>query len=482
MPDARWLARTLGAAAIGLTACAAPTAQGVLDEPPVRSPLESCKGCPDERELARAAGTPEQFEFVRRVNALEFALTGRPLSGGNHVELLRDGPATHDAQLAAIARARHHVHLITYIMTDDKLAKDYLRALQDRRKAGVEVRLMFDSVGGRTVGAPFRDALERAGIEVREYGPVNPAKNGEWSLTRRHHRKLLIVDGRVAFTGGINISDEYRAASSGHASPPAGNGAKSPDIDDKTGGWRDTHVRIEGPGVAEFQRMFFESWQPEGTPLPSGRKYWPRLRRRGDELVRGVNQQGNDLHDIALQPVNDLARPEQQAKKHAIYGSYLAAIRNAQRRIWITQAYFIPNEEFMNVLVAAARRGVDVRLLVPSTSDIEMMVHASRFHYAPLLEAGAHIFEYSGPMLHAKTAVVDGVWATVGSSNLDFRSFIHNDEANAIIVGHAFGEEMERMYLDDLANAREIDRQAWDDRPWSARLRQRWAVLFKYWI
>lgn len=463
----------LGAGLLSLAACATPSVQGLLEKDDVPKTPEACQGCPDQHDLARAARTPEQLAFVRRVNQLEYALTGRPLIGGNKVELLLDGPQTHDAQLGAIRQARHHVHLITYIMTDGKLAHDYLEALVERRQRGVRVRLMFDSVGGRTVGKEYLDTLARAGIEVREYGPVNPArsKGKDWSLTRRHHRKILVVDGKVAFTGGINISDEYRSSSSG-----AGSAA---------GGWRDTHVQIEGPAVAQFQKLFFESWEQGkgGGRIAPGDEYWPRLRRAGDEFVRAVTQQGNDLHQIALEPVEGLAQSDREkAREQAVYGSYLAAIRSARHRVWITQAYFIPNDEFIAALTAAAKRGVDVRLLVPSTSDIKMMVHASRFHYQPLLESGARIWEFSGPMLHAKTAVVDGVWATVGSSNLDYRSFIHNDEANAIVVGHGFGAKMEQMYRDDLANAREITRQQWENRSWAERFNQRMAVLLKYWI
>jgi cardiolipin synthase A/B len=460
----------LGVVWMTMAACGAPASQGLMEDPPEAAAV-ACDECPDDRELARAAQTPEQLAFVRQVNALEYALTGRPLVGGNEVDLLVDGPQSHDAQLAEIAKARHHVHLITYIMTDDKLAQRYLAALVDRRKHGVIVRFMFDSVGGRTTGKEYLEKFAKAGIEVREYGPMNPAKSKgkDWSLTRRHHRKILVVDGKVAFTGGINISDEYRSSSSGSGSA--------------AGGWRDTHVRIRGPGVAQFQKLFFESWQPGGEKIPADDAYWPKLRRQGDEFVRAVNQQGNDLHDIALQPVSDLTKSEKEiAKRQAIYGSYLAAMKSARQRIWITQAYFIPNKEFIGVITAAARRGVDVRVLVPSVSDIQTMVHASRFHYQPLLEAGAHIFEYQGPMLHAKTAVIDSVWATVGSSNLDFRSFIHNDEANAIIIGHAFGAKMEQMFNDDLGRAKEITRKEWEQRPWKERFNQRMAWLLKYWI
>jgi cardiolipin synthase len=398
----------------------------------------------------------------------------RPLIGGNKVELLRDGPATHDAQLAAIRKARDHVHLITYILTDGELGQDYLKALAERRRHGVKVRLMFDAMGGRQISDEFRAKLDKAGIEVQEFGNVNPMKSGtQWHGSHRDHRKLLVVDGKVAFTGGVNISDEYTKDSSQK-------GASSPGSDVE--GWRDTHIRIEGPAVAEFQRLFFDTWQEDHEKIKPSARYWPKLSRKGDEFVRAVTQQGDDLAAVAIEPLASLIEAGKTHPENAIYASYLAAMTSSRERIWITQAYFIPNREFIEVLAAAARRGVDVRVLVPGQSDIAMMVQASRFHYQPLLEAGAHVYEYKDAVMHAKTAVVDGVWATVGSSNLDYRSFIHNDEANAIIIGHRFGEEMQDMFLDDLARADEIQRAQWEQRPWRDRARQRLAVLFKYWI
>ena len=453
------------------TACAGPDVrEQIVDARQLAAP---CDDCPEARELEQAAETADQLDFLRQVNALEGALTKRPLTPGNEVDLLRDGPATHQAQLSAIRRARHHIHLITYILTDDKLPQEYQDALLERRKAGVQVRLMFDSVGGRTVHETFLEALTDAGVEVRAYGSMNPLDEEPLRVSRRHHRKILVVDGLVAFTGGINISDEYRRSSAG--------GAGKTDVSGKTVGWRDTHVRIEGPAVADFQNLFFESWQEGHEPIPPSEEYWPKLDRAGSMLVRAVTQQGQDVHETVLHKLglDGKGRSEPDAP---IYASYLVAITEARRRIWITQAYFIPNEEFLTALQKAARRGVDVRVLVPSSSDIKLMVHASRFHYAPLLEAGARIFEYAGPMLHAKTAVVDGAWSTVGSSNIDYRSFVHNDEANAIILGSSFGDEMERMFLDDASQAREITRQDWARRSWTDKARQRLAALLKYWI
>jgi cardiolipin synthase A/B len=477
LPEAARLPMRIALRAAGIwimaaipTACGGPAARADIDQAElVATP---CEDCPEARELAKAADSADQLDFLRQVNALETTLTGRPLTAGNEVDLLRDGPAAHKAQLSAIRQARHHIHLITYILTDDKLPQEYHEALLERRAAGVQVRLMFDSVGGRTVGEDFLKALTDAGVEVRSYGSMNPLADEPLRVSRRHHRKILVVDGRVAFTGGINISDEYRRSSAG-----SGKGGKS----GKAVGWRDTHIRIEGPAVAEFQRLFFESWQEHNEPIPPDPAYWPQLERQGSMLVRAVTQQGHDVHETVVQKLG-LHDPDATKPDAPIYASYVAAITQARRRIWITQAYFIPNREFLEALKQAARRGVDVRLLVPSTSDISLMVHASRHHYAPLLEAGARIFEYQGQVLHAKTAVVDGAWATVGSSNLDYRSFVHNDEANAIILGSSFGDEMERMFLDDVSQATEILRHDWARRPWTDKLRQRCAALLKYWI
>ncbi len=423
----------------------------------------------DERALRRAAPSEGQQQFVRRLNEVESQIAQRPLIAGNRVSLLVDGPATHAAQLAAIARARHHVHLLAYIFEDDAIGHRYRDALIERARAGVHVRVMFDGVGGFWVGPAFREALDSAGVELHEYASINPLEEPAlWRISQRNHRKLLVVDGRVAFTGGIGISDTYsRSASSGSMKH----------------GWRDTHIQITGPAAAEFQRLFFEDWQQEVRPIPHDRRYWPALGTRGRELVRAVAKEGQDLSDLVKNPVARLLSAIRiDRDRSEIYASYLAAISECRSRVWITQAYFAPDPEFLEVLANAALRGCDVRLLVPANSDVGLLLHASRDQYAGLLEAGVRIFEYEGPVLHAKTAVVDGVWSTVGSSNLDYRSFIHNDEANAIIVGSAFATEMERMFRNDLASAREVTLDTWTARPLRDRVLQQLAGALKYWI
>jgi cardiolipin synthase len=416
--------------------------------------------------VRRAAPTAAQRDFVCRLDQIETEITRRPLVAGNSVTLLVDGPATHAAQLAAIRRARHHIHLSAYILEDDSIGRQYRDALAERARAGVEVRVMFDSFGGLRIGPAFREPLERAGAQVHEYAPIMyPAV---WRISRRNHRKLLVVDGRIAFTGGIGISDTYSQS------------AKSGSFEH---GWRDTQIRIDGPAAAEFEQLFLDSWKKEVGPIPDEASYFPKLRSRGVELVRAVVREGEDFSDLLLSPFARALRSVRGiAHRHAIYASYLAAISESRRSIWITQAYFAPNRAFCDALASAARRGVDVRLLVPGNSDVGLMLQASRHQYGDLLSAGVRIFEYEGPVLHAKTAVVDGVWSTVGSSNLDYQSFIHNDEANAIVVGHAFAHEMERMFRDDLARAREVTLAEWRRRPITDRALQSLASTLKFWI
>ena len=429
----------------------------------------SCTVQPTEDTLRASVGDGPRLDFVRRISRVETALARRPLVGGNTVTLLKDGPDTHAAQLAAIASARHHVHLDVYLLTDDDVGQRYAVALGQKAREGVKVRLAFDGLGGLGAGSSFRERLKDAGVQLAEFNTLNPLKDPRlWRITRRNHRKLLVVDGHTAFTGGINITDDY-------SSPSLSPGSTG-------GGWRDTHIRIEGPGVAEFQRLFIENWERLKGPMPPAAEYWPRIAPGGHKMVRAVTDHGEDLLETLLGPAKTVwrvLRGKDARQDHRIYGTYLAAIREARSRVWITQAYFAPNREFVDALSDAARRGVDVRLLMPGKSDVGLMVTAARGSYQTLLDAGLRLYEYDSAMIHAKTAVIDGVWSTVGSSNLDFRSFIFNDEANAIVIGRAFGAQMEQMFEDDLAQARPIVAADWAQRPVLDRHKERLTALIK---
>jgi cardiolipin synthase len=275
----------------------------------------------------------------------------------------------------------------------------------------------------------------------------------EGFLIHRDHRKILIVDGSVAFTGGVNISRVYSGSSRSAEH-------RERKVEEA---WRDTHVQIEGPVVAEFQKLFLDTWARGKGPELSKRNYFPELKRKGRDLVSVVGSTPGQENRIT-------------------YIMYVSAFVYAERFIHLTNAYFVPDEQTVEALTNAARRGVDVRLILPGTSDEGTAFHAGRSYYTELLESGVKLYELRSSMLHSKTAVIDGVWSTVGSTNMDLWSFLRNDEVNAIILGQDFAEEMEMMFQTDLQQSREILLARWKKRPFKDRLREWFTRLFRHWL
>ena len=405
--------------------------------------------------LDRLRADGEDTGIFRRHLALEEALTGSPLTVGNAVRLLEDGPRTYRAMLAAIDAATDHVNLETYILDDDAVGQRFAQALVDCQRRGVQVNLIRDSVGTLATPAAFFTALQAAGVAVLEYNPVNPLQaHGDWALNQRDHRKLLVVDGRVAFLGGINISSVYSGGSFASASRVHADGSAT---------WRDTDLRVEGPVVADMQRLFIATWEAQHGPPLAPRAYFPQLEVAGDAVVRAIGSSPDEPFSL-------------------IYATLLSAIGSAETSIRITNAYFVPDPQLLDALEAAAQRGVNVQLVLPGTSDAWLVFHAGRGHYARLLRAGVRIHERRGVILHAKTALVDGVWATVGSTNLDWRSFLHNRELDAVILGAGFGADLERMFEGDLAKSDEITLADWERRPLRQRLLEAFSDLWAYWL
>ncbi len=231
-----------------------------------------------------------------------------------------------------------------------------------------------------------------------------------------------------------------------------------------TEGWRDTHVQIRGPAVAGCQELFIANWRAQGKALPDDPAFFPPSEDCGDDIVQILHARGGE------------------GEYSPIYHAYLLAMQVAMERIWITQAYFAPDRRFIDTLIAAARRGVDVRIILPGVSDIGIVLHASRARYGRLLRAGVRFYETLNTMLHAKTAVIDGIWSTVGSSNLDYRSFLHNDEVNAIVLGPRFARLMERQFLEDAAQARAIALEDWRSRPFKQRALETLSRVIDYWL
>jgi cardiolipin synthase len=374
-----------------------------------------------------------------------------PLTQGNDARVLVDGPATHQAMRAAIAEARDHVNLQSYIVDASDVGERLAQLLKKKAAQGVKVNVLYDSVGSIKTPREFFRGLTEAGVAVCEF---NPVKKAPAKLNNRDHRKILVVDGRVAFTGGVNISETYASGSR--------RARRVPDKDrDRKEGWRDTHVQVTGPVVAQFQRLFLDAWALQDCGPWAEARYYPPPERRGDKAMRVV---GSDPG----------------SGKSEMYAALLEAVRGARSRVWLTVGYFVPDPDTKEALIQAARRGVDVRLMLPGFSDFWAPVYAGRSHYEELLAAGVRIHEWHEALMHAKTAVIDSSWSSIGSTNLDWRSFVHNYEADLIVRDAGFAREMERRFREDLAASEEIDADAWRARSAGEKLKEWLARQWEY--
>lgn len=410
--------------------------------------------------LAQLQGEEGNSQLLKDHLAYEQAVNSdSPLVLGNDVKLLENGPETYAAMFAAIRGARDSINLETYIFDDDEAGNKFSELLLERQAAGVQVNIIHDSVGSLLTPRAFFDRLRAGGINVLEFNPVNPleGKRKAWALNNRDHRRQLVIDGRTAFTGGVNISATYSSAPGGKHSRRSGEPRKPKD------GWRDTHVEIDGPVVAEFQKLFMASWQRQRGNELAARDYFPQLQPQGQQIVRV----------IGTTPEN----PQSQ-----IFRTLMSAITHAESTIHLTVAYFAPDPQLLHALIAAAKRGVDVRLVLPSYTDSSPIFHLGRSYYTKLLKGGVKIYQRRGAIMHAKTACIDGVWSTVGSSNLDWRSFLHNDEINAVILGRGFATQMDAMFDADMKESDAIELDKWRHRSWSLRLKERMARIGAYWL
>lgn len=398
-------------------------------------------------------------DILARHIAAEQAILGKPLVAGNKVTLLDDGPETMRAMIAAIRSAHDSINLETYIFEDDEVGRALADLLIRKRAAGVAVHLIYDSVGTLDTPREFFDRMRAAGIHALEFNPVNPlrATHG-WDINQRDHRKLLVVDGRIALTGGVNISKVY-----GKSSIFGSRHRKKQPADSDEAAWRDTHMQIEGPAVAEFQKLFLDTWRRKTGESLSDAHYFPPLKREGSALVRAIG-----------------STPEQA--DYTIYKTYISALSSADRYAHLTTAYFVPDRQMVQAMVDAAKRGVDVKIIFPSFSDVSLVLYAGRSYYAELLAAGIKVYERRIAMLHAKTAVIDGVWSTIGSTNLDIRSFLHNDEINAVVLDSDFAQRMEALFQLDLDESDRITPAQWDARGFMERLREAAGRALAYWL
>jgi cardiolipin synthase len=351
----------------------------------------------------------------------------------------------------AIAGARDHVNLEMYILEDGEVGDRLATLLTEKAAAGVKVSVLYDRVGSLRTPKEFFERLEKAGIRTCAFNPVREVAK----VNNRDHRKILVVDGRVAFTGGVNVSEAYASSSLAVRRRPEKEEKKAKE------GWRDTQVRVEGPVVAQFQRSFLDAWLLQDCGETPQARWFPPQPPRGAMHAR-------------------LVKADPQAGESEMYGELLKAIGRAERRVWLAFGYFVPDPRTKQALTDAARRGVDVRLILPGFSDFWAPVYAGRSHYADLLGSGVRLYEWREALMHAKTAVIDSRWSSVGSTNLDWRSFVHNYEADLIVLDPGFAREMERRFELDLKAATAIDPESWRSRGVGSRLKEWVARQWQY--
>ncbi|CAN5178450.1 phospholipase D-like domain-containing protein [soil metagenome] len=366
-------------------------------------------------------------------------LLGPQFLAGNRLRELRNGDEIFPAMLAAIRGATRTITFETYIYWSGDIGREFSQALAERARNGVKVHVLLDWVGSAKMDDALLDGMRSAGVQIHKFHPPHWSHLGR--LNNRTHRKLLVVDGHIGFTGGVGIAQLWTGT------------AQDPEH------WRDTHFQVEGPVVAQMQAVFLDNWIKVSGEVLHGPSYFPPLAAVGGSLAQMFSSSPS-------------------GGSESMQLMYLLAITAASRSIDLSAAYFVPDELSSNALVAAMKRGVKLRIVVPGPHiDSETVRSASRARWGPLLAAGALIAEYQPTMYHCKMMVVDGLLVSVGSTNFDNRSFRLNDEATLNIVDAEFAAQQTRIFDDDLSHARAVSLADWRERPWREKLAERFASL-----
>lgn len=375
-------------------------------------------------------------QFLRAMGVL----LGPAIEHGNAVQHLENGDRIFPAMLDTIRSAQRTITFETYIYWSGKVADEFAAALIERAQAGVRVHVLLDWIGSAKMERPLLERMRNAGIEVERFRKPKIAQLPR--MNNRTHRKLLIVDGRIGFTGGVGIADKWQGD------------AQGPD------NWRESHFRLEGPAVAQFQATFLDNWtKATGRVLPT-ESYFPPLSRSGTQLA----------HMFSSSP---------SGGSESMHLMYLLAISAAKESILLSSSYFVPDALAVDALIKAAERGVRVSIITPGPHmDAEVVRHASRARWGELLKAGIKIAEYQPTMFHVKVLVVDGLLVSVGSTNFDNRSFRINDEANLNVYDTAFAAEMTRVFESDMKSSRPVTLEMWQQRPLRERIVDQVASLF----
>ena len=376
-------------------------------------------------------------QFLRSMGVL----LGPPIMPGNRVQTLVNGDEIFPAMLAAVRAAKKSITFETYIYWSGTIGKEFSDALSERARAGVRVYVLLDWTGAAKMEDGYLEKMKQAGVQIEKYHPLR-----WYNLSRmnnRTHRKLLIVDGNVGFTGGVGIADQW----SGHAQ----------DVEH----WRDTHFRVEGPVVAQVQAAFMDNWIKTRGQVLHGDDFFPELAPVADQAAQMFK-----------------SSPGEGAETMRLM--YLLSINAAQKSIQIANSYFVPDDLTIETLEEAMKRGVHVQIIVPGGKiDTEVVRKASRARWGKLLQAGAEISEYQPTMFHCKVMVVDDLWSSVGSTNFDNRSFRLNDEANLNVYDREFAQRQRAIFDEDLKKSKRITLEQWQNRPWQEKLLEHTSALLR---
>jgi cardiolipin synthase len=387
-----------------------------------------------EQKVERLYGTRDA-QFMRAMGTL----LGPPVAGGNSFRVLLNGDEIFPALLGAIARAERSISFETYIYWSGEIGRRFADALAERARAGVKVHVLLDWVGSQKMDDALLEEMRGAGVEIHKYH--RPRWSDLGRLNNRTHRKLLVVDGRIGFTGGVGIAPQW----TGHAQDPEH--------------WRDTHFEVEGPAVAQMQSVFMDNWIKATGKVLHGPDYFPAIAAAGDGLAQvfGSSPSGGS---------------------ESMQLMYLLSITAAERSIRLSSSYFVPDELALHALVDALKRGVRLQIITPGPHiDTEVVRQASRARWGPLLAAGAEIHEYQPTMFHCKVLVVDEFLVSAGSTNFDNRSFRVNDEANLNLYDARFAQQQAAIFDADLQRSRRITYEEWQRRPLRERIAERLSSL-----
>lgn len=401
-----------------------------------------------DKTINKLAKTNEDAALLEKQLKITQGITNRPLISGNDTKLLFDGEQTFKAIFEAVNSAKSHVNLEYFIFENIQYQNTTLEELLiKKRNEGVRVNVIYDDFGSANIDRAFFEHLKNAGVKLTEFHSIDLESIDD--VNHRDHRKMLIVDGKVAIVGGVNLSSTYQSKSMFGSS-----GASDAPKNALDAYWRDTDLLIKGPAVAELQKLFLEHWDTNQSIDQTD--FFPQQTIAGNEYI----------HVIGSSPKDD---------KHYFYATLVAAINNAAKKIVMNSAYFVPTKDQKKALIEASKRGVSDELILPGLSDSTLSINVQRSHYGDLLESGIHIYEMNAEVLHAKTISVDGVWSVVGSSNFDYRSATLNEEVDVVVLGHKTANQLDAKFAKDKEKAKKLQLREWKERPFTDKVKERFS-------